>query len=67
VNAPALARAGYLGWRVAREHRRRVASYHVQSWDEILLQYPLPWELDEMSVLDVPAASPLADIDSDDR
>lgn len=52
VNAPALARTGFLGWKVMREHRRRVAEYHVPSWDEILVGKTLPWELDELAVLE---------------
>lgn len=51
INVPALARTGYLGWKVMHEHRRRVAEYHVPSWDETLQGKTLPWELDELAVL----------------
>jgi hypothetical protein len=51
LNAPALARAGYVGLKVVREHRRRTAGRRVPTWDELLHQTTLPWELDELAVM----------------
>lgn len=48
LNAPAMAREGYLGWKVVREHQQRSADRRVPSWDDILLEAPVPWELDEL-------------------
>jgi hypothetical protein len=51
LNAPALARAGYVGLKVVREHRRRAAGRRVPTWDELLREVTIPWELDEMEVM----------------
>lgn len=51
LNAPALARVGWLGVKVVREHRRRREAQPVPSWDQLIgLQAP-PWELDELALI----------------
>lgn len=48
LNAPVLARAGWLAVKVTHEHRRRRDARRVPTWDEIIAEQTLPWELDEL-------------------
>lgn len=51
VNAPALARVGWEGVKVVREHHRRRVDREIPTWaDLIRLQAP-PWELDELALI----------------
>lgn len=45
LNAPALARTGFLGFKVVREYRRRRADRSIPSWDALLIEGANPWEL----------------------
>lgn len=47
LNMPAVARAGYLGFRVAMNYRQRYEERQVPSWEDLLREAPLPWDLND--------------------
>ena len=48
LNAPVVARVGWQAVKVTPDYRRRREAWRIPTWEDLIAEQTLPWELDEL-------------------